>query len=59
MCRVIVLCLLTCTLTLFLGPGPSALPVYGLDSTDPMEWQEKVSTPALAVVEAFIKVYVY
>lgn len=31
-------------------------PVYGLEVSDPLQWEEEVLKPALEIVESFIQV---
>ncbi|XP_068773455.1 tRNA dimethylallyltransferase isoform X2 [Struthio camelus] len=38
-----------------LGPGPSVPPVYGLEVSDLLRWEEDVVKPALEIVESFIQ----
>lgn len=38
------------------GPGPNLPPVYGLEVSDHLRWEEDVLKPALEIVESFIQV---
>lgn len=38
------------------GPGPNVPPVYGLEVSDLLQWEENVLKPALEIVESFIQV---
>lgn len=38
------------------GPGPNVPPVYGLEVSDLLRWEEDVLKPALEIVESFIQV---
>lgn len=38
------------------GPGPNVPPVYGLEVSDQLRWEEDVLKPALEIVESFIQV---
>lgn len=38
------------------GPGPNVPPVYGLEVSDHLRWEEDVLKPALEIVESFIQV---
>uniref|UniRef100_A0A671E569 tRNA dimethylallyltransferase n=1 Tax=Rhinolophus ferrumequinum TaxID=59479 RepID=A0A671E569_RHIFE len=37
------------------GPGPGALPVYGLEVSDVSKWEKSVLEPALEIVQSFIQ----
>lgn len=39
------------------GPGPNVPPVYGLEVSDLLRWEEDVLKPALEIVESFIQVW--
>lgn len=41
-----------------LGPGPGALPVYGLEVSDVSKWEKSVLEPALEIVQSFIQVII-
>ncbi|XP_007492903.1 tRNA dimethylallyltransferase isoform X2 [Monodelphis domestica] len=36
-------------------PGPNVPPIYGLEVTDPLKWEESVLGPALQIVGSFIQ----
>ena len=38
-------------------PGPNVPPVYGLEVSDLLRWEEDVLKPALEIVESFIQVW--
>ncbi|XP_068924120.1 tRNA dimethylallyltransferase isoform X3 [Petaurus breviceps papuanus] len=46
----------TSNLLLKKGPGPSVPPIYGLEVTDALKWEESVLGPALQIVGSFIQV---
>ncbi|XP_074782434.1 tRNA dimethylallyltransferase isoform X2 [Athene noctua] len=45
----------TSALLLQKGPGPNVPPVYGLEVSDLLRWEEDVLKPALEIVESFIQ----
>ncbi|XP_068924121.1 tRNA dimethylallyltransferase isoform X4 [Petaurus breviceps papuanus] len=45
----------TSNLLLKKGPGPSVPPIYGLEVTDALKWEESVLGPALQIVGSFIQ----
>ncbi|KAM9255841.1 tRNA dimethylallyltransferase isoform 2-T2 [Cariama cristata] len=45
----------TSALLLQKGPGPNVPPVYGLEVSDLLRWDEDVLKPALEIVESFIQ----
>lgn len=44
-------------LCVLVGPGPNVPPVYGLEVSDLLRWEEDVLKPALEIVESFIQVW--
>lgn len=41
-----------------LGPGPGVPPIYGLEVSDTLKWEESVLEPALEIVQSFIQVII-